>query len=78
VLPKRGKKGEREGVREKRGGRRRENLIVKSKSASDRAFQGVCGDFFVTDLPEKKRCFNTQEFTRALSTGVVTASSHAL
>jgi len=32
----------------------------------------------VAELPQKERCFNTQEFTRFLSTDVVAASSHAL
>jgi len=34
--------------------------------------------FLVAELPRKKKCLNTQEFTRFLSTGVVTASSHAV
>jgi len=49
-------------------------------SASERAFLGFFGDFFVAELPQKKRCLNIQEFTRSgfLSTGVVTAVSRAL
>jgi len=39
---------------------------------------GGFGDIFIADLPQKKRCFDKQEFTRVLSTGVITASSHAL
>jgi len=45
-------------------------------SASEKAFLGFFGDFFVAELPQKKSCFDTQEFIRFLSTGVVTASSH--
>ena len=41
-------------------------------------FWGFLAFFFVAELPQKKRCFNRQEFTCFLSTGVVTASSHAL
>jgi len=41
-------------------------------------FRGIGADFFVAELPQKRGCFNTQEFTRFLSTGVVSASSHAL
>ena len=40
-------------------------------------FRFIFGDFFVADYPQKKKCFYTQEFTRVLSNGVVTASSHA-
>jgi len=32
----------------------------------------------VAKLPQERGCFNTQEFTRFLPTGVVSASSHAL
>jgi len=46
-------------------------------SASERAFH-ILADFFVAELPQKRGCFNTQEFTRFLSTCVVSASSHAL
>jgi len=41
-------------------------------------FRGVLADFFVAELPQKRGCFNTQEFTLFSSTGVVSASSHAL
>jgi len=41
-------------------------------------FRGVLADFFCCWTPSKKGCVNTQEFTRFLSTGVVSASSHAL
>ena len=41
-------------------------------------FGGVLADCFVAELPKKRGCFNTQKFTRFLSTGVVTALSHAL
>jgi len=34
--------------------------------------------FLLLNSLKKRRCFNTQEFTRFLSTGVVSASSHAL
>jgi len=27
-------------------------------------FRGVLAEFFVGELPQKKGCFNTQEFTR--------------
>jgi len=40
-------------------------------SASERAFPGFLGRFFVAELPPKRRCFDTQEFARFLSTGVV-------
>jgi len=33
--------------------------------------------FFVAELPPKRRCLNTQEFTRFLITGVVSVSRHA-
>jgi len=43
-------------------------------SASEKAFPGVLAIFcFVFELPQKRKCFNTQEFTRFLSTGVVSA-----
>jgi len=41
-------------------------------------FRGYLADFFVVELPQKRGCSNTQEFTRFLSTGLVSASSHAL
>ena len=41
-------------------------------------FQGFWADFFVAELPQKRGRFNTQEFTRFLSPGVVSESSHAL
>jgi len=53
-----------------------ENVILVARRREH--FRGFLADFFVTELPQKKRCFNTQEFTRFLSTGVVSASSHAL
>jgi len=34
--------------------------------------QSFLAEFFVAELPQKRGCFNTQEFTRFLSTGVVT------
>jgi len=40
--------------------------------------RGFWATFFVAELPQKKRCFSIQEFTRFLLTGVVTASSQAL
>ena len=40
-------------------------------SASEKAFPGVFGDFFVANLPQKKRCVETQKCTCVLSTGVV-------
>jgi len=45
--------------------------------ALDRAFLGCLGVFFVATLPPKRMCFNTQEFTHFLSTGVDSASSYA-
>ena len=33
-------------------------------SASESAFLGSFGDFFIPELPQKRRCFNKQEFTR--------------
>jgi len=33
-------------------------------------FRGSWAVFFVAELPQKSRCFNTEEFTRILSTGV--------
>jgi len=41
-------------------------------------FRGVFGNFLVAELPQKKRCFNKQEWTYLFWTGVVTAWSHAL
>ena len=41
-------------------------------------FRGFWADCFVAALPQKKGCFNTQEFIRFLSTGVVSVSSHVL
>jgi len=46
--------------------------------ALERAFPGFFGDFVVAEVSQEKRCMNTQDFTRFLSTGVVTASSHTL
>ena len=40
-------------------------------------FRGI-GDLFGCWTLSKKRCLNTQEFTRFLSASVITASSHAL
>jgi len=47
-------------------------------SVSKRAFPGFLVDFFVADLPSKKRYLYTQESTRVLSIGVVTAMIDAL
>jgi len=47
-------------------------------SASERAFLVVFEKKIVAELPQNKSCFKTQEFTRFLSTGVVTASSVTL
>jgi len=41
-------------------------------------FREFLADLFVVELPQNRGCFNTQEFTRFLSIGVVSASSHAL
>jgi len=46
--------------------------------ASEEAFPESFGDFFVADLPQDSWCFNTQEFTRVSSTGVITALSHTV
>ena len=43
-----------------------------------RHFRGTWAIFFVDELPQKRRCLNAQKFNRFLSTGVVSASSHAL
>jgi len=40
-------------------------------------FQVCLANFFDAELIQKKRSFDTQEFTGLLSTGVVTVSSHA-
>jgi len=53
-----------------------ENVILVARRREH--FRGFLADFFVTELPQKKRCFNTQEFTLFLSTGVVSASSRAV
>ena len=53
-----------------------ENVILVARRREH--FRGFLADFFVAELPQKKRCFNTQEFTRFLSTGVVSASSDTL
>jgi len=47
-------------------------------SASERAFPGGFGGFFCCWTPSKRGCFHAPEFTRFLSTGVVSASSHVL
>jgi len=36
-----------------------------------KCFWGFWSDFFIAELPQKRGCFSTQEFTRFLSTGVV-------
>jgi len=41
-------------------------------------FRDFLADFFLAELPQKRGCFNTQEFTRFLSTGVISESSPAL
>jgi len=41
-------------------------------------FWGFGAIFLVAELPQKIGCLNAQEFIRFLSTGVVSASSHAL
>jgi len=41
-------------------------------------FRGFLANLFVAELPQKRGCFNAQEFARFLSTGVVSASSLAL
>jgi len=43
-----------------------------------RHFRFFLAIFLVAEIPQKKRYLNTQECTHFLSTGVVTASSHAL
>ena len=53
-----------------------ENVILVARRREH--FRGFLADFFVAELPQKKRCFNTQEFTRFLSTGIVSASSRAV
>ena len=47
-------------------------------SASERAFLGGLGGFFVAELPQKRGLLHTRGFARFLSTGVVSASSRAL
>jgi len=44
----------------------------------ERAFLVFLSIFVVAKLFQEKGSFNTQEFTRFLSTGVITASNHAL
>ena len=56
--------------------RNSENVTLAGRQKEH--FRGLWAFFFVAKLPQKKICFNTQEFTRFLSAGVVTASSHAL
>ena len=47
-------------------------------SALEKAFPGFLGDFLVSEFPQKRRCFDTQEFTRFFSTGTVSALNHVL
>jgi len=53
-----------------------ENVTLEARRREH--FRSFLADFFVAELPQKRGCFNTQEFTRFLSTGVVSASCHAL
>jgi len=52
--------------------------ILKTLVALEKAFTDFFGIFFVADLPLQKRCLNTQEFNRVLSTDVVSVESRAL
>jgi len=48
-----------------------ENVTLVARRRKN--FRWFSAIFFVPDLPQKKRCFKTQEFTRVFSTGVVIA-----
>ena len=52
--------------------------ILKTLVALEKAFTDFFGNFFVADLPLQKKCLNTQEFNRVLSTDVVSVESRAL
>jgi len=53
-----------------------ENLTIVARRREH--FRGFLADFFVAEPHQKRGCFNAQEFTRLLSTGVVSASSDTL
>ena len=59
--------------------RQPQNLVNLTLVARRRRhFQFFLAIFLFAEIPQKKRYLNTQECTHFLSTGIVTASSHAL
>jgi len=55
-----------------------ENMTLVHVSHRSESFRDFLANFFDAELPQKKRCFDAQEFTWFLSINIFTALSHAL